>query len=104
MLRSEGNSKGKPVRTDANDRTGAALSEATAELGAVQPEIVTQGVEQRHIGFDVHRLILAIHAERYFCHRRFLSKDTLWQERCEQGLRTMYRDRMVKVKIVQKKA
>ena len=68
-----------------DDRTGAALSEPAAKLGAVQPEIVTQGVEQRHIGLGVHRLIFAIHAERYFCHRRFLSKDTLWQERCEQG-------------------
>ena len=68
MLRSEGNSKGKPVRTDANDRTGAALSEAAAKLGSVQPEIVTQGLEQRHVGRGVHRLILAVHAERYFCH------------------------------------
>ena len=68
ILRSEGNSKGKLVRTDANDRTGAALSEPAAKLGSVQPEIVTQGVEQRHVGFGVHRLILAIHSERYFCY------------------------------------
>jgi len=51
-----------------DDRACAALSETAAEFRPVQPEIVTESVEQRHIGLGLDRLIFAIHAERYFCH------------------------------------
>src|SRR4029079_12215909 len=39
-----------------------------AEFRPIQPEIVAESVEQRHIGLGLDRLIFAIHAERYFCH------------------------------------
>ncbi len=44
-------------------RARAALAEAAAELGAVQPELVAQDIQQRRvgIGFDVMRA--AIHVQ-----------------------------------------
>src|SRR6185295_12309292 len=42
---------------------GAALREAAAEMRIVEPEIVAQRVEQRHVGIGVDRLNLAVHVE-----------------------------------------
>src|SRR6476661_5802554 len=46
----------------------AALREAAAEVRIVEPEIVAQRVEQRHVGIGVDRLNLAIHVEIYSSH------------------------------------
>jgi hypothetical protein len=47
---------------------GAALREAAAEMRIVEPEIVAQRVEQRHVGIGVDRLDLAVHVEIYSSH------------------------------------
>ncbi len=45
-------------------RARAALPEPATELGAVQPQVVPQHVEQRRIGIGVDVLHLSVHVER----------------------------------------
>src|SRR5678816_278900 len=46
-----------------DDRAGAALSETAAEFRPIQPEIVAESVEQRHIWLGVDHQRLAVHFE-----------------------------------------
>ncbi len=45
------------------DRAGAALAEAAAELGRIEPEIVAQDVEQGGAGIDLQGLRCAVQGE-----------------------------------------
>ena len=42
---------------------GSALAQAAAELGAVQPEIVAQHIQQRRGGIGVHRVVVTVHGQ-----------------------------------------
>src|SRR2546430_2650416 len=47
---------------------GAALRQSAAELRIVEPDVVLQRVEQRHVRIGVDRVRLAVHVEGYSGH------------------------------------
>ena len=49
-------------------RAGAALRESAAEMRIVEPEIVAQRIEQRHVGIGIDGMALAVHVEGYSGH------------------------------------
>src|SRR5262245_20685448 len=49
-------------------RTGAALRKPAAEMWIVEPDVVAQRVEQRHVGIGIDRMDLAVHVEVYSSH------------------------------------
>ena len=46
-------------------RAGTALREPAAEMRIVEPEIVAQRIEQRHVGIGIDRVDLAVDVEVY---------------------------------------
>src|SRR5262249_57453099 len=61
-------------RTPAGDhRARAALSQAAAELGAAQREVVAEDVEQRCLGVDVDGVSLAVDREGDSAHGRIIA-------------------------------
>src|SRR5262249_59341951 len=48
------------------DGACAALRQSAAEMRIVQADVVTQGVEQRHVGISFNRMILAVDVKREF--------------------------------------
>src|SRR5579864_241223 len=47
-------------------RAGAALGKSAAEMRVVEPDIVAQRIEQRHVRIGLDSVILAVHAEGEF--------------------------------------
>src|SRR5262249_54316142 len=49
-------------------RAGAALRKPAAEMWIVEPDVVAQRIEQRHVGIGIDRMDLAVHVEVYPSH------------------------------------
>src|SRR5262249_22090808 len=49
-------------------RAGAALRKPAAEMWIVEPDVVAQRIEQRHVGIGIDRMDLAVHVEVYSSH------------------------------------
>jgi hypothetical protein len=49
-------------------RTSATLGQPAAEMWIVEPDVIAQGVEQRHVGIRVYRVVISVYIECEFLH------------------------------------